>query len=94
MPPPDEIDDAVERPLELILARNLVSIISLAAFLVDVDGDIVFFNDAAAEVIGHHDPAHDDARLDALGEQAAERWAARGPGAPLELAREGQAFEL
>ena len=41
-----------ERPLELILARNLISIISLAAILVDVDGDIVFFNDAAGELIG------------------------------------------
>lgn len=41
-----------EQPLELILARNLVSIISLAAFLVDVDGHIAFYNDAAAEVIG------------------------------------------
>ena len=37
-----------QQPLELILARNLVSIISLAAFLVDVEGDIVFYNDAAA----------------------------------------------
>jgi hypothetical protein len=36
------------RPLELILARNLVSLVSLAAVLVDVDGQIVFYNDAAA----------------------------------------------
>jgi PAS domain-containing protein len=41
-----------ERPLELILARNLVSIISLAAVLVDVDGALVYYNDAAAEIIG------------------------------------------
>jgi PAS domain-containing protein len=41
-----------EQPLEMILARNLVSIISLAAFLVDVDGHIAFYNEAAAEVIG------------------------------------------
>ena len=39
-----------EQPLELILARNLVSIVSLAALLVDVEGRIVFFNDAAAEI--------------------------------------------
>jgi phosphoribosyl 1,2-cyclic phosphodiesterase len=51
-------------------------------------------SEARRVALFHHDPAHDDARLDALGEQAAERWAARGPGAPLELAREGQAFEL
>jgi hypothetical protein len=36
------------QPLELILARNLVSIISLAAVLVDAEGRIVFYNDAAA----------------------------------------------
>ena|SRR5919197_5851469 len=41
-----------EQPLELILARSLISIISIAALLVDSDGRIVFFNDAAADVIG------------------------------------------
>jgi PAS domain-containing protein len=44
--------DHAERPLELILARNLVSIISLAAVLVDVEGALVYYNEAAAEVIG------------------------------------------
>ena len=44
--------DAGEQPLELILARNLVSLISLAAVLIDVHGSIVFFNDAAAEFFG------------------------------------------
>jgi PAS domain-containing protein len=42
----------MDRPLELILARNLVSIISLAAVLVDVEGALVYYNDAAAEIIG------------------------------------------
>jgi PAS domain-containing protein len=42
----------VQQPLELILARNLVSIVSLAALLVDVEGRIVFFNDAAGEIVG------------------------------------------
>jgi PAS domain-containing protein len=46
------ISELEEQPLELILARNLVSIISLAAFLVDVEGAIVYYNDAAEEVIG------------------------------------------
>ena len=40
------------QPLELILARNLVSIISLAAILVDAEGQIVFYNDAAAQLVG------------------------------------------
>jgi PAS domain-containing protein len=46
------VREAEEQPMELILARNLVSIVSLAAFLVDLDGHIVFYNDAVAEVIG------------------------------------------
>src|SRR3954453_3084861 len=41
-----------EPPLELILARNLVSIISLAAVLVDVEGALVYYNEAAGEVLG------------------------------------------
>ena len=43
---------AGDQPLELILARNLVTIISLAAFLFDAEGRLVFYNDAAAEFIG------------------------------------------
>ena len=63
---------SAEQPLELILARNLVSIVSLAAFLVDVDGHIVFYNDAAADVIGR--------RFEETGSLARERWNAEfGP---------------
>jgi PAS domain-containing protein len=47
-----QMTEAGEQPLELILARNLVSLISLAAVLMDVEGAIVFFNDAAAEFFG------------------------------------------
>jgi hypothetical protein len=36
--------EEAEQPLELILARNLVSIVSLAALLVDVEGRVVFYN--------------------------------------------------
>ena len=39
--------DGREQPLELILARNLVSIVSVPALLVDVEGRIAFYNDAA-----------------------------------------------
>lgn len=67
-------------PLELILARNLISIISLPALLLDVDGDIAFFNDAAAEVIG--------SPFEEIGALSQEDWSARfGPfddrGAPI-----------
>jgi PAS domain-containing protein len=44
--------EVAEHPLELILARNLVSLITLAAVLFDVEGSIIFFNDAAAEFFG------------------------------------------
>jgi PAS domain-containing protein len=65
-------DDAQEQPLELILARNLISIVSLAAFLVDAEGHIAFYNDAAAKVIG--------AAFEETGSLAREQWNARfGP---------------
>ena|SRR5436305_589531 len=61
-----------EQPLELILARNLVSIVSLAALLVDVDGRIVFYNDAAAQIVG--------SPFEEIGTIAREDWNARyGP---------------
>jgi PAS domain-containing protein len=41
-----------QQPLELILARNLMSIISTPAFLVDTDGVLVFFNEAAGTLLG------------------------------------------
>jgi phosphoribosyl 1,2-cyclic phosphodiesterase len=37
----------------------------------------------------HHDPGHDDAALEALGDEAASRWAARGYEGRVEMAREG-----
>jgi phosphoribosyl 1,2-cyclic phosphodiesterase len=42
----------------------------------------------------HHDPAHDDGRLEAIGAWASERWEAMGTGGSLELAREGQVIEV
>ena len=43
---------AGQQPVELILARGLMSNLTTPAFLVDVDGTLVFFNDAASEVLG------------------------------------------
>src|SRR4051794_24233137 len=40
------------RPLELILARNLLASLSTPAFLVDHRGEIAFYNDAAGGVLG------------------------------------------
>jgi PAS domain-containing protein len=61
-----------ERPLELILARSLISILSLPAILVDADGRFVFYNEAAGEVIG--------APFEEIGVLEPEEWNARyGP---------------
>jgi PAS domain-containing protein len=61
-----------DQPLELILARNLVSILSLPAFLVDPDGQIVFFNDSAAGIFG--------STFEEVGTLSREEWNARfGP---------------
>ena len=60
------------QPIELILARNLVSAITLAAFLVDPDGKLVFFNDAAGELVGR--------RFEEVGRLRQEEWASEfGP---------------
>jgi PAS domain-containing protein len=61
-----------EQPLELILARNLVSIVSLPALLVDVEGRIVFYNHAAEELVG--------SPFEEMGTLTSEEWNARyGP---------------
>jgi PAS domain-containing protein len=41
-----------QKPLELILARNLLSSISTPAFLVDAEGTLVFFNKAVGALVG------------------------------------------
>ena len=40
-----------QRPVELILARGLMANITTSAFLVDSDGTLAFFNDAAGDEI-------------------------------------------
>jgi PAS domain-containing protein len=60
------------QPLELILARNLVSAVELAAFIVDPDGVVVFFNDSAGELIGR--------RFEEVGRLEREEWTSQfGP---------------
>jgi PAS domain-containing protein len=41
-----------QKPLELILARNLVSSLSTPAFLVDEGGVLVFYNEPAGVLLG------------------------------------------
>src|SRR4051795_747197 len=72
MAPVHQARDYRAQPLELILARNLVSAILLAAFLVDVDGHVVYYNDAAAQIIG--------TRFEEIGRLPREQWNAEfGP---------------
>jgi PAS domain-containing protein len=71
-----------QRPLELILARNLLTSISTPAFLVDDEAAIVFYNEAAAALLGR---SFEDA-----GRMSAQEWTTTfGPldsnGKPMEV---------
>lgn len=68
------------RPLELILARNLLSSLSTPAFLIDGAGEVVFYNDGASALLGR--------RFEDGGPMPAHEWTAQfGPfddaGAPI-----------
>jgi PAS domain-containing protein len=43
-----------QRPLELILARNLMTSLSTPAFLTDGAGTLLFYNEAAGRLLGRH----------------------------------------
>ena len=55
-----------QRPLELILARNLMSALSTPALLVDEGGLLVFYNEAAGMLLGK--------RFEELGSVGPEEW--------------------
>jgi PAS domain-containing protein len=74
-----------QRPLELILARNLLANLSTPSVLVNRRGDVLFYNEAAAALLGR--------RFEDTGTLSAEDWtAAFGPlgedGAPLPIERQ------
>jgi PAS domain-containing protein len=60
------VEQSTQRPLELILARNLLSTLSTPAFLANQPGDIVFYNDAAASLLGR--------RFEESGTMSAQEW--------------------
>ena len=63
---------ANHQPLELILARNLVAIVSVPAAVIDVSGEVVFYNDAAAKIVG--------TQFEDTGPLTRDRWTAEaGP---------------
>ena len=71
-----------QRPLELILARNLIAGLSTPAFLVDEDAVLVFYNEAAGAMLGR--------RFEESGRMPPEEWStAFGP-----LDDEGQPVTL
>jgi PAS domain-containing protein len=57
---------SVQKPLELILARNLLSSVSTPAFLVGELGRLLFYNEAAAALLGR--------RFEESGTMTAEEW--------------------
>lgn len=55
-----------QRPVELILARSLLANLSTPGFLVDEDGIVVFFNDAASVLLG--------VRFEEIGRMGPDEW--------------------
>lgn len=60
-----------QQPLDLILARNLMSVLETPSFLVDNDGQMVFFNEAAGDMLGK--------QFEEIGRLSREEWNAIGP---------------
>ena len=60
---------AAQHPVEIILARGLMSNLTTPAFLVDSDGNLVYYNDAAGELLG--------LRFEEAGPMQREEWATR-----------------
>lgn len=61
-----------QKPLELILARNLLTSITTPAFLVDREGALLFYNEAAGALLG--------VAFEELGRMAPETWTSKfGP---------------
>jgi PAS domain-containing protein len=58
--------EAGQKPIELILARNLISSLSTPAFLVDEGGVLIFYNEAAGSLLGR--------RFEEIGTVGPEHW--------------------
>jgi PAS domain-containing protein len=62
------VTQSTQKPLELILARNLMASLSTPAFLVDEGGILVFYNEAAGILLGK--------RFEELGTVPQREWGA------------------
>jgi PAS domain-containing protein len=60
-----------QQPLDLILARNLMTVLETPSFMVDHDGAMVFFNEAAGHLLGK--------RFEEIGRLNREEWNQIGP---------------
>jgi len=56
-----------QKEIEQILIRQLASYLAMAVFIVDADGNLVFYNEPAERILGH--------RFDETGEMTAMEWA-------------------
>jgi PAS domain-containing protein len=71
-----------QKAVELILARNLLSTLTTPGFLVDEEGNLVFYNEAAGVLLGR--------RFEEAGKMGPEEWGATwGP-----FARDGDPIPL
>ena len=61
-----EQEQQTQKPLGLILARNLLTNLSTAAFLVDREGGIIFYNEAAGALLG--------VSFEEFGRKRADEW--------------------
>src|SRR5437762_1839871 len=76
------MEQSSQRPIELILARNLISCLSTPAFLASGPGEIIFYNEAAGAILGQ--------RFEETGAISPEEWTSSfGP-----LAEDGQPIPL
>jgi PAS domain-containing protein len=85
------VERSAQRPLELILARNLLSALSTAAILVNQPGEIIFYNEAAGMLLGR--------RFEEKGAMSPEEWNATfGPfddnGDPIPMERQPVTMSL
>jgi PAS domain-containing protein len=60
------VDASSPRPLELILARNLISSLSTPAFIANQANEVIFYNEAAGALLGR--------RFEERGTMSAEEW--------------------
>ncbi len=60
---------ATQKPVELILARQLASYLAMPIFIVDPAGTLLYFNEPAASILG--------LRFEDTGEMPAGEWAGK-----------------